>query len=232
MSKNKNGGGFKRKGADGMKGKQGDGVCYSFRDTDKCRFGPNCKFKHVEGTKVKRIKMSKAEKKGITVAAIKSIKSQMQKKAKERDGRDLDDNDLGAYLSSLMHIRTYGDTIHVQVSNMATSALLNMSEHACWDSGAGSGITTDSNDLAWLDESQEAKGSVIIRGPSVGAPECGGRGPLVYRTIVEGVPHGLVHPDGVLAKSSVQFRVASERIMGKRGIRFVGGEFNKGDKLE
>jgi hypothetical protein len=235
MSRNKGGGGFKRKsgpGADGMKGKQGDGVCYSFRDTGKCRFGPNCKFKHVEGTKVKRIKLSKSEKKGITIAAIKSIKSSMIKKAKDRDGKDLDGDDLGSYLSSLMMMRTYGDTITIQVSNMATSSLLDMDNHTCWDSGAGSGISTDPNDLAWLDESSEAKGSVQIRGPSVGAPECGGRGPLIYRTIIDGVPHGLVHPDGVLAISDVKFRVASERIMGKRGIRFVGGAFNDGDKLE
>ena len=62
MSKNK--GGYKRKGAgaDGMKGKTGDGICYSFRDTGKCRFGVNCKFKHGDTTKVKRIKMSKSVK--------------------------------------------------------------------------------------------------------------------------------------------------------------------------
>ena len=34
---------------DGFTGTSGDGVCYSFRDTGKCRFGPNCKFKHVVG---------------------------------------------------------------------------------------------------------------------------------------------------------------------------------------
>ena len=106
----------------------------------------------------------------------------MMKKAKERNGKDLDDSDLGSYLSSLMTIRTYGDTINIQVSNMATSSLLNMEVHTCWDTGAGSGITTDKDDMAWLDSSQGAKDSVCIRGPSVGAPQCGGRGPLVYRT--------------------------------------------------
>ncbi len=66
----------------------------------------------------------------------------------------------------------------------------------------------------------------------MGTPDCGGRGPLIYRTTIDGVPHGIVHPFGVLAKSELKFRVASERIMGKRGLRFMGGEFNKEDKLE
>ena len=48
---------------------------------------------------------------------------------------------------------------------------------------------------------------------------------------MSGVPHGFVHPDGVHAVSDLKLRVASERIMGKRGLRFVGGEYNVGDKI-
>ena len=231
--------GLKRKGGhgvDGMKGKAGDGICYAFRDTGKCRFGPNCKFKHQQGTSVKKIKMTKGQKKGITVAAVKSITETIKKKAKERDGRELDDNDLADYISSLMTIQTIprhcDEPITMNVSTLKASSLLDTEKFACWDSGAGTGISTDPNDFAWIDTSEKAVKSVHIRGPSVGTPLCGGRGPLIYRAILNGVPHGLVHPEGVLADSELKFRVASERIMGKRGLRFVGGDYNNGDQLE
>jgi hypothetical protein len=220
-----------------MKGNTGDGVCYSFRDTGKCRFGSNCKFKHQEGGNAKKVRLTKSQKKGITVAAVKSISMAIKKKAKERDGRDLDDTELGDYISSLMSVRTIprhcDDVLDIDVSALTASSLLDVEKHACWDSGAGTGITTEASDLAWIDSSESAKKSLRIRGPSVGTPTCGGRGPIIYRVKVKGVPHGLVHPDGVLAVSSdVKFRVASERIMGGRGLRFVGGKYNQGDQLE
>ena len=175
---------FKRKvgtGVDGMKGKQGDGVCYSFRDTGKCRFGANCKFKHQQGASVKRIKISKAQKKGIKVAAVKSITESIRKKAKERDGRDLDETHLSDYISSLMPIQSIprhcNEKLDIEVSALNASSLLNTDKYACWDSGAGTGITTDASDFAWIDSSEKAKSSVHIRGPSVGTPKCGGRGP-------------------------------------------------------
>lgn len=227
--------GVKRKGGpgvDGMKGKVGDGVCYSFRDTGKCRFGSNRKFKHQEGGGVKKVRLTKSQKKGITVAAVKSISMAIKKKAKERDGRDLDDSELGDYISSLMLVRTIprhcGEQVVINVSALTASSLLDVEKHACWDSGAETGITTEASDMAWVDTSEEARKSIRIRGPSVGTPQCGGRGPIIYRVKVRGVPHGLVHPDGVLAESSnVKFRVASERIMGSRGLRFVGRVFNE-----
>ena len=95
------------------------------------------------------------------------------------------------------------------------------------------GITTDCRDMVYVDRSDKAKESVILKGPSVGKPGCEGRGPLVYRTSIDGVPHGLIHPEGVLADDThVKFRIGSERIMKKRGVRVLAGEFDGDDVLE
>ena len=225
--------GAKRKGADGMSNKKkGDGICYQFRDTGKCGFGVNCKFKHEPAKK--KVKLTKAEKKTITVAAVQSLKDELKKKAKD-DGVKVGESELASYLSSLMRIQTIPrvcyDKIDVEVSSMATMELLNTATHACHDSGSGTGISTDARDFVYVDDSAEAANSVQIRGPSVGAPECGGRGPMVFR-VHQPVNHGIVHPDGVLAVSDVKFRVASERICNKRGLRFVGGGNVKKDILE
>ena len=49
-------------GADGMRGnKKNEGMCYEFQKTGKCRFGPNCKYKHVPNTS--NIRLTKAQKK-------------------------------------------------------------------------------------------------------------------------------------------------------------------------
>ena len=172
----------------------------------------------------------------MTLAAIKSIAADMKQKAKDRDGNDLKEDDLSAYLQSLMLVRTIpreqSGVITVNVSAMATSDLLDTSRHVCHDSGSGTGISVDSDDFVWLDETENAKKSVSIRGPSVGGPGCGGRGALVFRVLIEGKPFGLIHPEGVLAKSEMKFRVSSERICKARGVRVVTGEFDKPDFLE
>ena len=82
------GGGTKRSAnVSGFTGKGGDGICYAFRDTGKCKFGQNCKFKHVS---TKKVKLTKTKQKGITVAAIKSLAKKIKNQAKERDGKDLE----------------------------------------------------------------------------------------------------------------------------------------------
>ena len=49
-------------GADGMRGnKKNEGICYEFQKTGKCRFGPNCKYKHVSNTS--NVRLTKAQKK-------------------------------------------------------------------------------------------------------------------------------------------------------------------------
>ena len=78
----------------------------------------------------------------------------------------------------------------------------------CVTTGSGTGITTDVDDMVYVDDSRQAKDSVRIKGPSVGSPGCSGRGALVYRRELNGVQYGIIHPDGVLASSRVGFRIA------------------------
>ena len=125
----------KRKGADGLNVAKADGICYAYRDTGKCKFGQNCRFKHVD---TKKVKLTKTQKKKVTVAAIKSLKSSMIAKAKE-EGNDIEGSDLNKYLALLMQIRTYPRVKQgieeINISALETSALLDMDKNSCYDSG-------------------------------------------------------------------------------------------------
>ncbi len=55
------------------------------------------------------------------------------------------------------------------------------------------------SDFVYLDESNRQKKSVIISGPSVGKPQCIGRGPLVYLFLFGKKLMDLLHPNGILA---------------------------------
>ena len=215
-----------------------DGICFEHRDTGKCKYGEKCRFKHVRPEK--KVKLTKAQKKGVMVAAAKKVKASMFTKAAKNGDSDVtvDGNDLESCLASLMQIRTHPRAKQgvevVDISSMATSALLDVEKNARRDSGSATGITTDVRDVACLDSSVEAQDSVTIRGPGVGAPKCEGRGPAAHR-VREPKNHGVVHPDGALASvkgGGCDFRGASERIMNERGLRFIGGEHSAGCKLE
>ena len=223
-------------GVDNFRKKRDDMICYAYRDTGKCKHGVNCKFKHVDAPPTKKVKLTKTQKKSCTVAAVKTLTEKLKKKAADRDGKDLDEQELQDYLASLMFVKTIprecSEVLEIDVPMMATSSLLNMKRHVCYDSGSGTGITTDMDDMVYVDDSKQAKDSVRIKGPSVGSPGCSGRGALVYRRELNGVQYGIIHPDGVLASSSVGFRIASERLLGGGGLRFIGGEYNKGCKLQ
>ena len=123
------------------------------------------------------------------------------------------------------------------MSALATSPLLGMTD-ACYDTGSAEGITTDRRDLLMVDESERAKGSVRIRGPSVGTPGCAGRGPMLLRLrkkVGDKETLGLVMPDGILAEcgdGSAEFRIAPAQQMKKRGVRIVGGKFEESDTIE
>jgi len=138
-------------GVSGLTGTSGDGVCFAYRDTGKCKFGPNCRYKHERGPPVKKVKLTKAKKKGITVAAVRSLAAKIKKKAKSRDDKDLDEEELSSYISSLCFIKTIPrecyEVLDVNVPAMATSDLIDMDKHACYDSGSGTGITTDGGDM-------------------------------------------------------------------------------------
>ena len=230
----------KRKGVDGFSSqKTGDGICYAYRDTGKCKFGPKCKFKHVKGSEtktpiLKRLKLTKADKKSITVAAVKSIRDRI--KSKGGGEKNVDDNELRKMLTDIWHIRTIPrdrrGPVEVVVSEMATSDLLDGDKQMCYDTGAAAGVSTMRGDFVWLDESTQAKQSVNIRGPSVGKPGCEGRGPLVYRREVDGVPYGLIDPEGVYASNEMNFRVSSAQLQKARGLRIIGGKFKEPDVLE
>ena len=235
---------MKKRGVDGFTNqKGGDGICFSFRDTGKCKFGPKCKFKHVkggqEGNKNKRIKLaalSKEDKKVLKVDIIKQMKAKLKKKAKK--DKDVDYDDLQTYLTSIMYVRTIprelNEKLEVVVSEMAASELLDTDMSVCHDTGAAAGISVKRADFVWLDDSVKAKSSVNIKGPSVGSPGCLGRGPLVYRCDDEssGKQYGVIEPEGVLASSEMKFRVSSAQIQKARGLRIIGGEFEQPDFLE
>jgi hypothetical protein len=121
----------KRKGADGLNVAKSDGACHACRDTGKCKFGQNCRFKHVE---TKKVKLTKTQKKKVAVEAMKPLKNSMIAKAKE-EGNDIEGNDLNTCLASLMQIRTCPrakrgvEETHVPV--LATSALLDVEKNVC-----------------------------------------------------------------------------------------------------
>ena len=124
-----------------------------------------------------------------------------------------------------------GEVLNLSALN---SSLLDMRSFA-YDTGASEGISTNVNDFVVVDESAEMKDSVRIQGPSVGTPECLGRGPLVYLINDGSSKLGLIHPKGVLAsssESSPQFRLASAMQLKKRGVRYLGGRFNEKDYIE
>jgi hypothetical protein len=99
-----------------------------------------------------------------------------------------------------------------------------------FDSGSGEGISVHQKGFVYLDESEEIKSSVEIQGPSVGAPICIGRGPLVYRFTLNEKKMGLVHSNGILANilsgGSIIFRLVSAMQMERYGIRYVAGSFD------
>ena len=226
----------KRKGVDGMSSQsKSDGVCFSFRDTGKCKYGPKCKFKHVRGDgqpSTKKVKLTKMDKQKAKKKAVKALAVKVKKKA-QKEGREMDDDDLSNFIASCCYVRTIPrnmvddkDAMEIDISAMAVKDLLDVEQYFCHDSGSAAGISTRKEDFVWLDESDKAKRSVNIRGPSVGAPGCEGRGPLVYRIEMGGVPYGLVDPDGVAASAEMNFRVSSSQLFKKRGVRVVSGKYD------
>ncbi len=100
---------------------------------------------------------------------------------------------------------------------------------------SGEGISVHCKDFVYLDESEEAKSSVQIQGPSVGSPLCIGRGPLVFRFEIEGKQMGLVCSRAILAdvpSGGSIFRLVSAVKMKRHGIRYVSGLFNELDYIE
>ena len=137
---------------------------------------------------------------------------------------------VAMYALFLANVVDDDDVMEVDVSSMAVKDLLDVEHHFCHDSGSAAGISTKRDDFVWFDESEAAKRVGHIRGPSVGAPGCEGRGPLVYRVEQDGVPYGLIDPEGVGAAAEMNFRVTScAAVQETRGVRVVSGKFNEPD---
>ena len=173
-------------GNDGFKSERGGGnICRFFQQHGKCRFGEKCKFVHETGggsaPPVKKFRLTKAEKKKVTSAAVKFVENS---RAEDTNYIKSEDDQLENLLKSFCFVRTIPrevlGKVTVDLSMLKVSPLPNM-EDVCHDTGSAEGLTTLKSDMVYCDASVEAQESVIIRGPSVGAPLCAGRGPLLYR---------------------------------------------------
>ncbi len=99
-----------------------------------------------------------------------------------------------------------------------------------YDTGSAEGISTNASDFYQLEMSERAKDSTIINGPSVGSPQCGGRGCLIFTFEVDNVMMGMVHPNGIYATTNdaqMVFRIASAQELKRLGIRLIAGTFNE-----
>ena len=200
-----------------VKPKSSKGVCKFFQDTGKCKFGAKCKFVH-DQTNGSNLKGLNRKQKSSIQAFKVGIRNELSKS-----------NDIDKVINKFLMIRTIPrecSTDKLTITLMNT-VLVDESSFA-FDSGSGEGISVHRKDFAYLDESEEIKSSVEIQGPSVGAPICIGRGPLVYRFTLNGKQMGLVHSNGILANipsGGSIFRLVSAMQMERYGIRYVAGSF-------
>ncbi len=170
------------------KSKSSKGVCKFFQDTGKCKFGAKCKFVHdqTNGSNLK----------GLTRKQKSSIKA-----FKVGIGKELSNsNDIDKVVNKFLMIRTIPRECSTDKLTITLMNTVSVDESSfAFDSGSGEGISAHRKNFVYLNESEEIRSSVEIQGPSVGAPICIGRGPLVYRFTVNGKKMGLVHSNGILA---------------------------------
>ena len=200
-------------------------ICKFYQDTGKCKFGAKCRFVHDQNNGSNLKGLSQQQK-----SSIKSFKVGIQKQFQKS-------NDIDTIVNQFLVVRTIPrecDSVsNVDVSCLST-VLVDESSFA-FDTGSGEGISVHRKDFVYLDESEEAKSSVLIQGPSVGAPLCLGRGPLVFRFEMDGKPMGLVSSKAILANvpsGGSIFRLVSALKMKRQGVRYVAGMFNEPDHIE
>ena len=200
-------------------------ICKFYQDTGKCKFGAKCRFVHDQNNGSNLKGLSQQQK-----SSIKSFKIGIQKQFQKS-------NDIDTIVNQFLVVRTIprecDSFSNVDVTCLST-VLVDESSFA-FDTGSGEGISVHRKDFVYLDESEEAKNSVLIQGPSVGAPLCIGRGPLVFRFELDGKPMGLVSSKAILANvpsGGSIFRLVSAIKMKRQGVRYVAGMYNEPDRIE
>jgi hypothetical protein len=224
-----------------FQGKKPSNVCNYFAKTGTCRFGTNCKYLHDQSTtksggdrggSSKRHKQN--DHKEIVAMAVRAIGKKIAKAKKNRNESKDSDSDEDSWLAALMMMSTIPrllkTRVTVDIRSVGLTPLHDMT-NVGMDSCSGTSISTRRHDFLWLDQSEEAKESVLVRGPSVGSPACGGRGPIAYHFLVNDKPVMLVDPDGVFADIDIdkcpEFRILSTQKVKKYGLKIDGGVFEE-----
>lgn len=148
---------------------------------------------------------------------------------------DLDSNVKGFCMLSLRrtNLRDYMQRKEVEIPFLNTKLL--QDDTFAYDTGSAEGISTYRDDFWQLDQSDVAKDSAIIKGPSVGTPKCGGRWIVIFTFEEKGVMMGLFHPPGIYAvtdNDDLEFRLAPAMVLQRHGIRQIGGAFKELNIIE
>ena len=104
--------------------------------------------------------------------AVKALQAKVQATIEQDDSTELDEIVKGFHVLGIVpHEKSQLPVTNVTALNIE---LVKKNSFA-YDTGAAEGISTNREDFLFLDESDEAKKSIRIKGPSVGAPRCEGR---------------------------------------------------------
>jgi hypothetical protein len=190
----------------GMKGKEGEKKhCHAFNfGKGNCRYGAKCKFLHekegASGGKEKAQAFTPQQKKLVTtllssamkrtaVAIAKKSKQNKKKlkgeKKKAKEDSESDNEEYSSMLASCF-LAPIANTIKRDYRPsgeiVMASNLHDVKSNCGIDSDAGMSISTVRSDFAWLDESDEARNSIVSpQGINGGSSQIAGRGPMVIR---------------------------------------------------
>jgi hypothetical protein len=207
--------------------KQGKEICQFYKETGKCKFGAKFQRLDVDSGGVERRLKRKPDRNvafNLTKAQKKknrsTLKVQILQASKAVDDSE---SELGTLIRGfcMMGIRTVPRVFFHDI-------------FVC-DTGSAEGISTCESNFYRLGTSEDAKEPAIIKGPSVGAPLCGGRGSLIFLFDINGIKMGMVHPNGIYATTNdadLEFRLASALVLKRHGIRLIGGAFEEPDVIE
>ena len=228
--------------APGQANKQGKEICQFYKETGKCKFGAKCRRLHVDSGGAERRPKRKPDRSvafNLTKAQKKRNKSALKVQIKQSSKVDGDpESELDTIIRGFCMISIRTIPRELSRSKEISLSMLNMKLHQnetfVYDTGSAEGISTCKSDFYRLDTSEVAKESAIIKGPSVGAPICGGRGSLIFLFDIKGIQMGLVHPNGIYATAEdadLEFRLASALELKRHGIKMIGGAFEEPDTI-